>query len=166
MRAPVVVDGATVYAETADRVTRVARALGRFESLGLGLPEVEVWYFRNFSVCADPDDPARQRPGYMQHAADKYTIFVCGPEFALLHELAHVWDHFQLTNAERARFLAERGLDDWKGVEWSSCGGEHLADVLAWGLQDGDVRPTRTKPNDDDSLHDAFVLATGAEPLR
>jgi hypothetical protein len=162
----VVIDGATIYAETVDQVARVARALGRFESLGLELPAIELWHFADFSGCADPDDPSRQRSGYMQHGADSYTIVVCGPEFALVHELAHVWDHSHLTNAERARFLAERGLDDWKGVEWSRCGGEHLADVLAWGLQDGNARPSRTKPNDDDSLHDAFVLATGAEPLR
>jgi len=166
MRSPVVVDNATVHAETADQVDLVVWALGSFERLGLVLPEFEVWLFTDYADCADPDDPARQRPGYMQHGAGKYTIFICGAEFTLLHELAHLWDHSHLTEPERARFLELRGLEHWKGVESARCGGEHLADVLAWGLQRGNARPSFIKPNDDDSLHDAFVLATGAEPPR
>ena len=74
-RPPVVVDGATAYAETADQIARVARALGRFESHSLELPAVEVWLFAGYSGCADPDDPSRQRPGYMQHgAADRDRV--------------------------------------------------------------------------------------------
>ncbi len=166
IRRPVSLEGATVYAESADQVARVEWALGRFEQLGLKMPAVEVWYFADFSGCADPANPSRQRSGYLLIEHDKYTIYVCGPEFTLLHELAHVWDHSQLTDDLRDRFLAKRGLENWDGVEWARCGGEHLAYVLAWGLQDGNVRPSRTKPNDDDSLYEAFVLATGAAPLR
>ncbi len=165
-RTPLAIDGAIVYAETVDQVARVARALGRFEQLGLELPAVEVWYFADYAGCADPRNPSRQRPGYLEIGADKYTIFMCGVEFTLLHELAHVWDHSQLTDGERDLFMAKRDLDNWGGVEWSRCGGEHLADVLAWGIQNGNVRPSRTMPNDDASLHEAFVLATGAQPLR
>lgn len=164
MRRPVVVDGATIDAETADQVALAVRALGRFESLGLELPEVEVRLFSDFSGCADPANPSRER-SYLLIENGEYTIFMCGPEFALLHELAHVWDHSQLTDAERARFLAKRGLEHWAGVEWARAGGEHLADVLAWGLQASNARPSRTKPNDDDSLREAFEVATGAQPL-
>ncbi len=165
-RRPIALDGATVYAESADQVALVAWALGRFERAGLELPPFELWYFADYAGCADPDDPSKQRAGYMAYGADSYTIFICGVEFTLLHELAHVWDVANLTDAERNRFLTERDLDEWSGVEWSQAGGEHLADVLAWGLQNGNVRPSRTKPNDDTSLRKAFELATGTAPLR
>lgn len=164
-RAPVAIDGATVYAESADQVARVARALNRFDWLGLELPDVEVRYYSDFSGCADREEPARQRPGYLILGEAKYTIFMCGVEFTLLHELAHVWDHSHLTDDERDRFMAERDADEWSGVERARAGGEHLADVVAWGLQDGNARPSNSKPNDDASLREAFRLVTGRRPL-
>jgi hypothetical protein len=161
-----VTEGATVYAETAAQVARVDWTLGRFAQAGLELPEVDVWYFADFSGCADPDDVSKQRSGYLILGEDKYTIYMCGVEFTLLHELAHVWDVSTLTEDLRRSFLAERDADAWSGVEWSRAGGEHPADVLAWGPQDGNVRPSRTMPNDNTSLYEAFELATGVRPLR
>ncbi len=37
--------------------------------------------------------------------------------------------------------------------------GEHFADVVAWDLTRGEVRPSRSFPNDDKSLEQAFGLA-------
>ena len=48
--------------------------------------------------------------------------------------------------------METRRATAWSGVEWRVAGGEHAADVIAWALLNGEVRPSRTLPNDDASL--------------
>ena len=68
-------------------------------------------------------------------------------------------DNHQLDEGDRERFLSIRQADAWSGVKWNRAGGEHLADVLAWGLGGGRVRPSRTFPNDDAGLAAAYEMA-------
>lgn len=157
------VGSATVYAENYDQVANVEFALSRFAELGLELAEFEVRYFADADKCAS--DSGRDRAGYLTYGNGEYVVYNCGTVFTLLHEIAHVYDVQSLDDATRQEFLAERGLESWTHDEWAHAGGEHLADVLAWGLQDGNVRPSRTTPNDDESLLEAFVVATGSDPL-
>ena len=157
------VGSATVYAENYDQVANVEFALSRFAEMGLELDEFEVRYFSDAEECAS--DTGRARAGYLAFGNGRYVVYNCGTVFTLLHEMAHVYDVQSLDEATRQAFLAERGLVSWTHDEWAHAGGEHLADVLAWGLQDGNVRPSRTTPNDDESLYKAFVVATGSDPL-
>ena len=158
-------DGSTVYAETSDQVEAVAWALGRFAAAGLALPNVEVRYHSDYSGCASTDGDAGTRAGYLAYGGGNFVVYLCGTRFTLLHELAHVWDVSALTDEVRAEFLVLRDADAWSHDTWARAGGEHLADVVAWGLQEDNVRPSRTKPNDDASLYEAYVAATGSEPL-
>lgn len=151
-----------VFAQTEDQVAQVERALDVYASAGLDLPHIEFWMHDTTAGCVADDGGLRA--GYLLGGRGVWTIFMCGSDFTLLHELGHVWDNHVMTDDKRAEFLTLRKADAWSGVEWSRAGGEHLADVLAWGLSGGEVRPSRTLPNDDASLAQAFETATGSTP--
>ncbi|MFQ5555044.1 MAG: hypothetical protein ACE5GC_06710 [Acidimicrobiia bacterium] len=150
------VEGHLVYAESHRQVELVETALSRFSEAGLALPRIEFWMHDTTAGCVSNDGGLRA--GYLINR-NGWTIFQCGTEFTLLHELAHVWDNHELADDERDAFLSVRKADAWSGVKWNRAGGEHLADVVAWGLTGGAVRPSRTLPNDDASLAAAYELA-------
>ena len=156
------IDGAVVYAATAALVDDVRWALDRFHRAGLSLPTVEVWIHADPSGCRGPD--GTEHAGYYARRNGTHVIFSCGSRFTVLHELAHVWDHTSLTDEVRAAFLTERGLTQWH-TTWSRSGAEHLANVIAWGLDEAHTRPMSTRPADDASLLAAYRIATGADPL-
>ena len=159
------VDGATVYAQTLGQIATVERALGLLRTAGMALPHAEVWMHPDDNGCTAGNGDLRA--GVLMIRNGHYVIHLCGNLFTLLHELAHAWDRHTVTDSQRAAFLALRELDAWSTSpdDWANAGGEHLADVVAWGLHPDHVRPSRTKPNDDASLHQAYVAATGREPL-
>lgn len=80
-----------------------------------------------------------------------------------LHELAHAWDHWNLTDYDRRMFLDLRGLDSWRGsdVPWAQRGTEELAQLIARVLGQG----VNNHPNQAqlaDFAH--FEQVTGASP--
>jgi hypothetical protein len=162
--ATVETDGATVYASELELVESVHWALERFAAADLDLPHVEVWMHSERWGCQGSD--IEPKAGYYVRRNGTHVIFSCGPRFILLHELAHVWDHHTLSADIRDAFLEERGLESWGGGEWRLRGAEHLANVIAWGLDDQHTRPMSTAPCDNAGLYRAFAVATGgAEPL-
>lgn len=157
------IDGARVYADGPDAVAEVQWALDRFEHAGLALPHVEVWLHDDLSGCRSSDGSLVV--GYTTERAGRRIVLSCGTRFTLLHELGHVFVYEHLSDADRDAFTSTREADAWRADEWSRSGSEHAADVIAWGLHPGHVRPSRTLPNDDASLTEAFVLLTGTAPL-
>lgn len=150
--------GARVYAADPRRVQDVAWALEQFENAGLELPFVEVWAHEDLSGCRlSLEDDTPPAGVYFQRAGVD-TVFWCGTRFTLLHELAHVHDTNFLTGDQRDRFTAIRDADAWRHETWNRAAGEHFADVVAWGLHGGTIRPSRTFPNDNVSLETAFEL--------
>ena len=157
------IDGARVYAERPDAVTELRWALGRFAEAGLELPAVEVWMHDDLSGCRSVDGSLVV--GYTTERAGRRVVYSCGTRFTLLHELGHVFVYEHLSDAERDAFTRTREADAWRTGEWSRSASEHAADVIAWGLHPEHVRPSRTLPNDDASLSEAFVMLTGTAPL-
>ena len=101
----------------------------------------------------------------------------------MLHELAHAWAQITLTEADEEAFLELRGLDSWDGPgqSWKELGREHAAEVIAWALLDEPNALLFLNENPDgtrqpefrllsidessvESLYEAFVALTGAEP--
>ncbi len=157
------IDGARIYADGADAVAEVRWALDRFEDAGLALPHVEVWMHDDLSGCRSNDGSLVV--GYTTVRSDRRVVYSCGTRFTLLHELGHVFVNEHLSDAERDAFTRTRRADAWRADEWSRSASEHAADVIAWGLHPEHVRPSRTLPNDDASLGEAFVMLTGVAPL-
>lgn len=103
------------------------------------------------------------------------TIHVCAVEAdaelqatrrarVLLHEIAHAWVDQNVTDEAKAVFLTVRGLDNWAdgSQDWEHRGTEHAAEVVIWGLQDGDYRPHFLIENAScDEMASAFETLTG-----
>lgn len=152
-------EGARVYASEHRRIEDVQWALGQFAAAGIELPTVEVWTHADVTGCRFSLENEALFAGLYIQRNGVDTVFLCGTRFTMLHELAHVHDNNFLTDAERDEFLAIREADSWRNEQWQRAAGEHFADVMAWGLTDGEVRPSRSFPNDDTSLEQAFDLA-------
>ena len=118
-----------VGGSVAERRT-VEDAVGRFVEARLPLPDLEIRIRHGKAACGGsmgrfhPDPP---RP----------NIELCfDREFLALHELAHAWEHFNLDDAARDKFVLLSGADAWAGraVPHSHRAIERLADTIAFGL--------------------------------
>lgn len=156
-------EGATAYAQTPEQVADLQWALERYAAAGLNLPHVEVWLHDKRASCTGT--VAQGVSGYTTWRDGLSVVMNCGTRHTLLHELGHVWDRHAMSDADRAAFMALRGVTDWQHPTWLLAGQEHLADVLAWALTPGCDRHAQTPPRDGASLTAAYQLATGLQPL-
>ncbi len=116
-----------------------------FSTAGFDFPIVAIEFHRNEEACGG----VRGRTHFTDE--DLATIVVCAthhnPEVediwrqrTLLHEVAHAWID-QNVGEERTDALMElRGTETWLSRDqiWQDRGAEHAAEILMWGLQDGD----------------------------
>ncbi len=128
-------------------------AVDRFSRGGLELPQVVVAFDESDRPCDGHDGLFRNHGGVGR-------IDVCTHNrYIVLHELAHAWEQANLTDEERAAFMAQRGVEAWndKSRPWKERGVEALAEVITWGLYDHPVAGSTEKA-------EAFLLITGREP--
>jgi len=101
-------------------------AIGRFGDMGLELPSLDIYFAHG----------CQQRFGAWGRiqidATPPWRIEVCTTAI-YLHELAHAWDGWNLTDEDRRMFLDLRGLDAWQGndIPWEQRGEEELASLVA-----------------------------------
>jgi hypothetical protein len=155
------IDNVRIYASDPARVLEVQDAIVLFAAAGLELPYLEIWTHDDLSGCRLTVEDDTPPAGVYFQRGGVDTIFLCGTSFTLLHELAHAHDVNFLSDKDRDEFLAIRDADSWQNEKWARAAGEHFADVVAWGISGGTVRPSRTFPNDNASLDKAFELAAG-----
>jgi hypothetical protein len=156
----VLITETTIHTETEEQRELVTWALGRFETAGLELPPIEINLHTDRAECGGNNGSLTDLNGA------GYVIHSCGVDFTLLHELAHAWDMHSLDDETRERFLGIADADTWNNSEdWNLAGGEHAANVIAWGLMDERINQTRTRPYDHDSMLEGFDILTGSEPL-
>jgi hypothetical protein len=125
-----VIKGATV-----DEFAMAEWAVGRFESAGLTLPNVTVYFGH--------DDECHRAAGLYRHCAAAATICNGGahdnpPRQTLLHELAHAWSLHTMQHGDVTEFLSNEGPRHWAGggVGFWNLGAERVAEYVAWGLSD------------------------------
>ena len=154
---------ATIQTFHQSQIEMAEWALGRFESAGLDLPPVRIVFpGRDLALCG-----GAQGRAYLN--LDPVEVRMCwNSEFTLLHELAHVWEAFNMTADQREPFMDMRdGVASWAGLDvaWESRGREHAANVIGWGLLEDPHPISRTYPNDVASMIEAFTFLTGQAPL-
>lgn len=150
----------TIHTDTQDQHDLATWALERFEEAGLELPAVEINLHTNKAECNGNNGSLTDSNGA------GYIIHSCGVDFTLLHELAHAWDMHTLDDETRSEFLEIAQAETWNNSEnWNLAGGEHAANVIAWGLMDERINQTRTRPYDHNSMLEGFDILTGSEPL-
>jgi hypothetical protein len=106
-------------------------AIGRFRDSGLRLPSLEIYFGQG---CQERFGAF----GRFVSGAAPWCIDVCTTN-VYLHELAHAWDCFTLTDTDRRLFLDLRGLDAWQGsdIPWMERGQEELARLVARVFRQG-----------------------------
>lgn len=155
--------GHRIDASDPNQVALANWALERFDMAGLYLPPVLITFpGRDQTLCGGA--PARAYP-----TSEPVEVRVCWNDaFILLHELAHIWEAHEVTDAQRQAFVPLRaGVTTWASREfgWAERGIEHAANVVAWGLLEDPYLVSRTYPNDPESMIDAYRLLTGSDPL-
>ena len=96
------------------------------------MPTIEVEFHSDDQACNGAD-------GLFRASQDPVRIGVCTPNrYIILHELAHAWDYYTLSNEMRDQFMELRGLSEWSShqVPWSERGIENLAEIVTWGLHE------------------------------
>ena len=107
-------------------------AIDRFRDSGLELPSLEVHFAEG----------CQERFGAWGRikldSAPPWRVEVCTTA-VYLHELAHAWDRWNLTDTDRRVFLDLRGLEAWQGKDilWKERGQEELASLVARVLGQG-----------------------------
>jgi hypothetical protein len=154
----------TITGGDAEARGAVTWALGRYREAGLqALPAIEIHLHPSDAGC-------RGEIGYYRAGRiDLCTAAASEPyarKFAL-HELAHAWTAAHLDADTAARFLELRGLDRWNGPDdaWKERGIEQAAEIVAWGLGEGEIQPLLPEPATTDELVAAFELLTGERPI-
>jgi len=165
-KAPVTIH--PVFAGEADEVAyEWTQAL--FSAAGFEFPEVAVEFHRNEEACGGVRGRAYLADG------DLATIVVCAVhenpaveetwrKRTLLHELAHAWIDQNVTAESVSAFTELRGLEEWSSreVNWENRATEHAAEILMWGLQDGDYNiDFRIDGNSCDELSAGYEILTG-----
>lgn len=153
-------------ATEADRAL-VEWAVGRFDAAGLEPPALTITFHDEYGPCAG--NMGRYREG------NPARIDICVPDgshqnchrLTMLHELGHAWAEHLPTSADRAAFLAERGLDTWcdpdcPAHEW---GAEHAAEVISWALMEQPIPIVRIWDAEPARLAAGFEALTGRPPL-
>jgi hypothetical protein len=148
----------------AEHARQISWAFERFRAAGLdGLPPIEV------HLHPSRDDCKGRLGSYRAGRIELCTMDSSDPyakKFAL-HEMAHAWTEANVDHAMEARFMRLREVDAWNGADlaWKERGIEQAAEIVAWGLGEGNIQPLLPEPAETQELIDAYVLLTGNMPI-
>lgn len=146
------------------QVQTVEWALRRYRAAGLqGIPALDVYLHTPREAC--DGNLGTFRVGRIDlctgDSSEPYAR-----KFAL-HELAHAWATANVDSGLRERLLNLQHLESWNDLSlpWKQRGTEQTAEIIAWGLGEGEITPLLPLPIDPDNLIEAYVLLTNHAPL-
>ena len=113
------------------QAAKMQRAIDRFGDLGLELPSLDIKFAEG----------CRERIGAwgrIRLDIAPWHIEVCTTA-VFSHELAHAWDRWNLTDADRHTYMDLRGLEAWQGsdIPWEERGQEDLAILVSRVVSQG-----------------------------
>jgi hypothetical protein len=123
---------------SADQAAAVRRVVGLFEQANLELPPLLVRSGQDGDECGQHLGLHRQHESWSE-------IVLCKSgssgfeRSVVVHELAHAWAAFELSDTNKAAFQQVRGWEHWHDYEnaaWRDNGTEQAAEVIAWGVYD------------------------------
>jgi hypothetical protein len=139
-------------------------SIRRYREAGLeGMPDLEVFLHRSHDACNGGIG--------LYHAGriDLCTEDSSEPyqrKFAL-HEMAHAWTEANVDTAVLERFMDIRGIAAWndRSFDWKDRGTEQAAEIVTWGLGEGEIAPLLPEATDAPTLAGLYELLTGREPI-
>jgi hypothetical protein len=147
------VDPPEIYGADPEFTAVIESALDRFNSVGLTLPALRIYYHSDPSGCLDAI-------GRFNQDGSGSRVDLCTQvTYTLLHELAHAWEYHTMSDATRQAYLNHAGLTSWADpdVDWEDRGIERAAWTVAWGLLETPITNPAAFP---DELR-SFELLTG-----
>jgi hypothetical protein len=158
-REPLVIHGADTAQERA-----IEWSIRRYREAGLaGLPDLEVYLHRSHDACNGGIGL------YHEGRIDLCTQDSSEPyrrKFAL-HELAHAWTEANVDTAVLERFMDVRGIAARtdRSLAWKERGTEQSAEIITWGLGEGQISPLLPEATEAPTLVRLYELLTGREPI-
>lgn len=156
---PMVISGATAAEERT-----IDWAFHRFKAGGLeGMPPLEVYLHGSRDSCNG------NLGLYLAGRIDLCTKGLLQPygrDFAL-HEMAHAWTEANGSRERLGRFMRTRGIATWndRHLPWRERGAEQAAEIISWGLGEGEIQPVLPTPVDAETLASLYELLTGRAPI-
>jgi hypothetical protein len=158
-REPLVIHGANATQERA-----IDWSIRRYREAGLaGMPDLEVYLHPTHEEC---------NGGLGLYHAGR--IDLCTTESSepyqrkfALHEMAHGWIETNVDGAVLDRFMDIRGIAAWndRSYDWKQRGAEQAAEIITWGLGEGEIAPLLPTSVDPETLASLYVLLTGHAPI-
>lgn len=148
----------------AEQAEAIDWALGRYRTAGLdGMPPLEIRFHASAELCDGGIG--------LYHAGriDLCTKDSSEPyqrKFAL-HEMAHAWTEANVGADILGRFMEGRAIAAWndRSLPWKARGTEQAAEIITWGLGDGEIAPLLPEAADTDDLAELFEMLTGRRPI-
>jgi hypothetical protein len=156
---PLTVTGATSLEERA-----VDWAFHRFGEAGLrNLPPLDVRLHRSHDECQGGLGL------YFSGRIDLCTRDSSEPyqrKFAL-HEMAHAWTETNVSDGVLRAFMQRQRVDAWndRSFPWKERGTEQAAEVITWGLGEGEITPLLPEVPDAETLASLYEMLTGRTPI-
>jgi hypothetical protein len=153
-----------IHGATAAEARAVDWALGRYREAGLThMQPLEVFLHRDHDACNSGIGL------YDSGRIDLCTMASSEPyqrKFAL-HEMAHAWAEANVDVRTLERFMDVRGIASWndRADPWKERGTEQSAEIIAWGLGEGEIAPLLPTSVDAETLSSLYELLTGRAPI-
>jgi hypothetical protein len=154
----------TIHGATAGEERAIDWSIRRYREAGLdGMPDLEVYLHRSQDQCNGGIGY------YLAGRIDLCTKASSEPyqrKFAL-HEMAHGWIEANVDTATLDRFMDDRGIAAWndRSFDWKDRGTEQAAEIVTWGLGEGEIAPLLPEIPDTATLSRLYELLTGREPI-
>ena len=154
----------SVHGASAAEERTIDWALRRYRTAGLdGMPALEVYlHWVN-------DDCNGGNGLYFAGRIDLCTgdVSESYQRKIALHEMAHAWTEANVDPEVIDRFMDLRGIATWndRNFGWRDRGNEQTAEIIAWGLGDGEIAPLLPEATDAVTLARLYRLLTGREPI-
>ena len=156
---PLTVVGATQAEEQA-----VDWAFHRYGEAGLrNLPPLEVHVHRSHDACQGGLGL------YFEGGIELCTKDSSEPyqrKFAL-HEFAHAWTEANVPGETLQAFMQRQRVSDWndRSFPWKERGTEQAAEIITWGLGEGEISPLLSEVPDAKTLASLYEMLTGRAPI-
>ena len=84
-----------------------------------------------------------------------------------LHEMAHAWTEANVPGDVLRAFMQRQRVADWndRSYPWKERGTEQAAEVITWGLGEGEIAPLLPEVPDPETLASLYEMLTGRAPI-
>jgi hypothetical protein len=154
----------TIVGATAGEEKAVDWAFHRYGEAGLrNMPPLDVHLYRDHGPCNGGLGLSYEGRIELctKDSSESYQR-----KFAL-HEMAHSWIATNVGGDVLAAFMQRQGVEGWndRSFPWKERGTEQAAEIITWGLGEGQIAPLLPETLDPAALTSLYEMLTGRAPI-